>query len=81
MTTIKNDDVLNAEEKESLKKDFLMKLDYGGSFFKSIANAITIADSENLAKLYKAYPELVDGYTVYIRDMSYNEYMEELNKF
>lgn len=71
---------ITEEKRKELKEDFLMKLDYGGSFFKSIANAITIADSENLGKLYKAFPELVDGYTIYIRNMTYSEYMEEVNK-
>lgn len=74
-----SDNTLNRKEKEALKEDFLRKLDYGGSFFKSIANAITIADSENLGKLYKAYPELVDGYVIYVRDMTYSEYIEQLN--
>jgi hypothetical protein len=36
---------------------------YGGSFASALAECFLLADSENLERLYKAFPELVLKYT------------------
>lgn len=46
---------------EVLKIAEAMK-EYGGSFARSIAEALLHADPENMARLIQAFPELVEQY-------------------
>lgn len=45
----------------------------GGGVMQAICLAIREADTENTAKLYKGYPELVDGYNVFKEHKVYKE--------
>lgn len=58
---------------EKLKDDFLFLKVNGGSFMNHICEAIMLADSENTELLYKAYPDLVNGYYLYHLDKMYRE--------
>lgn len=60
-------------ERKQLRDNYLWKSERGGSFMKTITKAISIADQENLGKLYKGFPELVDGYLLYTRDKTFEE--------
>jgi hypothetical protein len=46
----------------------------GGGFISGLCNVITKADCENLRKLHKAYPELVEGYISYGMGQTWEEF-------
>lgn len=47
----------------------------GGSFMKTICKAISLADVNNLEKLYKAFPDLVNGYIGYTYGKTWGEFI------
>lgn len=49
----------------------------GGGFMKNICEAIVKADLDNLGKLYKAFPELVDGYSVYAFGKTWEQFQND----
>lgn len=53
---------------EKLKMCKSMKV-YGGSFASALAECFILADSENLERLYKAFPELVLKHTTMFKWM------------
>lgn len=49
----------------------------GGGFMKNICEAIVKADLENLAHLYRAFPRLVDGYSVYAFGKTWEQFQND----
>lgn len=69
------------EVKTELEKDietYKWNNERGGSFTKTICKAISIADMENLAKLYKGFPELVNGYIGAMHEKSWEEFVKNM---
>jgi hypothetical protein len=46
----------------------------GGGFTSGLCNVITKADCDNLRRLHKAYPELVEGYISYGMGQTWEEF-------
>lgn len=40
---------------------------YGGSFVKKLADAMMLADSENLQRIANAFPELIEKYRGFLK--------------
>lgn len=40
---------------------------YGGSFVKKLADAMMLADSENLQRIANAFPELIERYKEFLK--------------
>ena len=55
-------------------KEYQWYDEHGGSFMKTLCKLISLADMENLGKLYKSYPNLVDGYIGSIHGKSWQDY-------
>lgn len=48
----------------------------GGGFMKKLCDTITVADTSNLIKLHKAFPELVEGYIAYGKGKTWEEFIQ-----
>ncbi|MCW3134539.1 MAG: hypothetical protein N2V78_09455 [Methanophagales archaeon] len=48
-----------------------------GSFFRSLFNAISVADRENLTKLERAFPDEVKAYKRFAYEVGYWERLSE----
>lgn len=64
---------MNDELKEKVER-YEWNSTNGGGFMATICKAISIADMENLTKLYKVFPDLVDGYTGMISYIDFETY-------
>lgn len=61
-------------------KDFEWDWNNGGSFRQTICKAITIADSNNLQLLHKAFPKLVNGFVGYAHGMDWEDFSRRMIK-
>lgn len=68
----------DAELKQDIDK-YMWDSEQGGSFKKTICKAIVIADMNNLERLYKSYPRLVNGYIGYTRGMDWEQFRANIN--
>ena len=59
------DEELTYLEDKKLKDLYIKSSTQGGSFMKSLCDAIGKADLENTEKLYLGFPDLVNGYWLY----------------
>jgi hypothetical protein len=66
---------LEVEKLRESKKYFIEKWMNGGSFYESLCEALTNADSDNIKKLYQGFPKVVEGYVVYSTGKSYPEWL------
>lgn len=57
------------------KKQFEWDMDNGGSFKKSLIDSMMRADSNNIQKLYKGFPDLVNGYVAYSHNMDWDTFL------
>lgn len=46
-----------------------------GSFMKLLCDTIVKADIDNTKKLYRAYPELVEGYILWNKGITWTEFI------
>jgi hypothetical protein len=57
----------NSQQTKAMTRDELLPIiaamnKYGGSFAKALANAMLLADSENLQRLTSAFPDMIQSY-------------------
>ena len=75
MTIVNHGGEFDCKECEllSLRVSFEHKWNNGGSFMKHLCEAIVVADVQNTDKLYLAFPDLVDGYSVFARGRKWGD--------
>lgn len=70
---------LNQDTKKELNKKrayFEDRWNNGGGFMRKLCDTITVADTSNLIKLHKAFPELVEGYIAYGMGKTWEEFIQ-----
>lgn len=62
------------------KTYFINRWNNGGGFMRNLCDTITVADGDNLALLYLAFPRLVNGYCLYHFGKDYTTWLSGLSE-
>lgn len=66
------------ENKQTDLEYFEWNMNHGGGFMQSIIGAMWKADSQNLQRLQKGFPRLVNGYVRYSHDTDWDGFIQML---